>query len=159
MPVFSTIFKCFGSDFAVKASCVAAYLLWRLLQVLTDEEFVKHAKCVILCKKGDCVLGFVLFLVDWVFYDQIFLRKRHTMNHNAGSSQECNKQRPKPKSERQNDSDHSIQLCFAETVSKICAGFITFVSSGYGCATYHPTSSSRFHGTACTWCTGKVSIT
>ena len=56
------------------------------------------------------------------------------MNHNAESPQECNTQRPKPKSERQKDSEYSTQLGCAEAVSNSCAGFMTLtVSSGYGC--------------------------
>ena len=41
-----------------------------------------------------------------------FLMKRHKMNYNAECPQECNKQRPKPKSERLNDSGCSLQLGF-----------------------------------------------
>ena len=41
------------------------------------------------------------------------LMKRHKINYNAECPQECNKQRPKPKSERLNDSGRSLQHDFA----------------------------------------------
>lgn len=65
-----------------------------------------------------------------------FLKKRYKTSHKAERPQEYNMQIPNPQSERQKDSDYSIPLSFAGTVSNSCAGFVTFaVSSGCGCAT------------------------
>jgi hypothetical protein len=50
------------------------------------------------------------------------------MNPNAECPQDCNWQRLKPKSERLNDRDRSIQLSFAGTVLNSCAGFMTSLS-------------------------------
>lgn len=55
------------------------------------------------------------------------------MKHSTESPQEANTQRPKPKSERQIYSNHSIWLSIAVTLSNSCAGFMTVaVSSGHG---------------------------
>ena len=48
------------------------------------------------------------------------------MNHDTETSQECDTQRQKPKSERQKDSEYSTQLGCAEAVSNSCADFMTF---------------------------------